>query len=146
MPQQRTKLTEGASGAAVPSPAADALTKATRDRRRPRWLYGEGSEPDYRFTFANERTFLAWIRTALAVLAGGIAVATLDLPLPAEVQHFLARLLVSAALACAALAWPRWAQAERAMRRGRPLPAPSSFTALLAVATVVATALLLSVA
>jgi uncharacterized membrane protein YidH (DUF202 family) len=34
-------------------------------------------EPDYRFTLANERTFLAWIRTALALIAGGIAVAQL---------------------------------------------------------------------
>lgn len=32
------------------------------------------AEPDYRFTLANERTFLAWIRTALALLAGGVAV------------------------------------------------------------------------
>ncbi len=31
-------------------------------------------EPDYRFTLANERTFLAWIRTALALIAGGVAV------------------------------------------------------------------------
>ncbi|WP_283215114.1 DUF202 domain-containing protein [Pseudofrankia sp. DC12] len=33
-----------------------------------------GTDPDYRFSLANERTFLAWIRTALALLAGGIAV------------------------------------------------------------------------
>ena len=33
-----------------------------------------GEEPDPRFTLANERTFLAWIRTSLAFLAGGIAV------------------------------------------------------------------------
>ena len=32
----------------------------------------QGEEPDYRFSLANERTFLAWIRTALAVLAGGV--------------------------------------------------------------------------
>ena len=34
----------------------------------------DGDEPDYRFTLANERTFLAWIRTALGLLAGGVAV------------------------------------------------------------------------
>ena len=33
-----------------------------------------GTEPDPRFTLANERTFLAWIRTSLALLAGGIAI------------------------------------------------------------------------
>lgn len=32
----------------------------------------EGKEPDYRFTLANERTFLAWVRTGLALLAGGL--------------------------------------------------------------------------
>ena len=39
--------------------------------REPSWRL-EGSEPDYRFSLSNERTFLAWIRTALAVLAGGL--------------------------------------------------------------------------
>ena len=41
---------------------------------RPRgkwWLAGK--TPDYRFTLANERTFLAWIRTALALMAGAVA-------------------------------------------------------------------------
>ena len=40
-----------------------------------RWVEGpgpEGEEPDPRFTLANERTFLAWIRTALALVASGI--------------------------------------------------------------------------
>jgi len=40
-----------------------------------RWVAGpgdEGEEPDPRFTLANERTFLAWVRTALALVAGGI--------------------------------------------------------------------------
>ena len=38
-----------------------------------------GEAPDYRFSLANERTFLAWIRTALGFLllclfAGGMAI------------------------------------------------------------------------
>ncbi|NDV10205.1 DUF202 domain-containing protein, partial [Rhodococcus sp. IEGM 248] len=37
-------------------------------------LLGGGTEPDPRFTLANERTFLAWIRTSLALFASGIAV------------------------------------------------------------------------
>jgi uncharacterized membrane protein YidH (DUF202 family) len=41
----------------------------------------EGSEPDPRFTLANERTFLAWIRTALALTAGGVALEALTVPL-----------------------------------------------------------------
>ena len=37
-------------------------------------LRGVGHEPDYRFTLANERTFLAYIRTALAFFAAGTAI------------------------------------------------------------------------
>jgi uncharacterized membrane protein YidH (DUF202 family) len=52
-----------------------------RAARFPRWVCGEGSEPDPRFTLANERTFLAWIRTALALTAGGVALEALTVPL-----------------------------------------------------------------
>ena len=45
------------------------------DRRWPRAVYGIGTEPDPRFSLANERTFLAWIRTALGFLAAGAGVA-----------------------------------------------------------------------
>ena len=42
--------------------------------RWPDSVYREGVEPDPRFTFANERTFLAWLRTALALVVAGVAV------------------------------------------------------------------------
>lgn len=42
--------------------------------RFPNWVYGVGSEPDVSFSLANERTFLAWIRTGLALLAAGVAI------------------------------------------------------------------------
>ena len=44
------------------------------DHRRPQWIYGVGEEPDYRFSLANERTFLAWVRTSLGLIGGGVAV------------------------------------------------------------------------
>src|SRR5690606_30793055 len=90
--------------------------------RWPAWVYREGQEPDYRFSFANERTFLAWIRTALALLAAGVALDVVDLSIPAWAQHALALVLVGLALVAAAAAWLRWALAERAMRCRRPLP------------------------
>ena len=54
------------------SPESDRLRP---ERRWPRQVYAVGNEPDPRFTFANERTFLAWIRTALGFLAAGVAIA-----------------------------------------------------------------------
>jgi putative membrane protein len=41
--------------------------------RRAHWVYSLGDEPNYRFNFANERTYLAWIRTALALMATRLA-------------------------------------------------------------------------
>jgi putative membrane protein len=101
-------------------------------QRWPRWVYGEGTEPDARFSFANERTFLAWIRTALALLAAGVALDAITLPMPAGLQTALAAVFVLLGLSCAVAAWVRWARAERAMRRRQPLPS-SSFGVVLAV-------------
>ena len=50
---------------------------AAGDRRVPRRVYGVGDEPDVRFSLANERTFLAWVRTSLALLAAGVALEAL---------------------------------------------------------------------
>jgi hypothetical protein len=52
------------------------MNTADQERQQPESTDDE-QEPDYRFTLANERTFLAWIRTALALIAGGVAVAQL---------------------------------------------------------------------
>jgi len=80
-----------------------------------------GTEPDYRFTLANERTFLAWIRTALGLLAGGVAVHQL-IPEPAAMRTTLAMLCVVLAAILAASGYPRWRRVQAAMSRGEPLP------------------------
>ena len=82
-----------------------------------------GHEPDYRLSFANERTFLAWIRTALALDAGGLAVVQLlpDLD-PAWARQALGALLVLMGLFLAASSMRRWARNEEAMRTAAPLP------------------------
>jgi putative membrane protein len=74
----------------------------------PRWRQ-EGQEPDYRFSLANERTFLAWIRTALALLAGGVFIEQFATRLgPHRVLVALAvALAVLASLLCAG-AYARW--------------------------------------
>lgn len=88
-----------------------------------------GEEPDYRFTLANERTFLAWIRTALALTAGGLGAAGL---LDLRGADALGLLLLCLSVATAATAFSRWAANERAMRLGQPLP-PSHLPRLMAV-------------
>lgn len=92
------------------------------DRRWPPWVYAGGSDPDPRFTLANERTFLAWIRTALALVAAGVAVDVVDLGVDDGARHLIAALLVGLGVACSLGAWVRWARVERALRRSAPLP------------------------
>lgn len=113
------------------------------DRRWPHSVYGTGEEPDPRFSLANERTFLAWIRTALALLAGAAAVDALDLPLPDAVQTALALGLAFASFLTAGAAWRAWGRTERAMREGEPLPANPAM--LVVLVTVVVAALVLTV-
>ncbi|GAA5201914.1 DUF202 domain-containing protein [Arthrobacter gyeryongensis] len=84
-----------------------------------------GTEPDPRFTLANERTFLAWIRTSLALLAGGVAVEAFmaDLFGP-ELRKTVAVLLLVLALLVGGGSFFRWLNVERSMRRKDPLPLP----------------------
>jgi putative membrane protein len=107
----------------------------------PAWVYGVGSTPDPRFSLANERTFLAWVRTSLALLAGGVALDTVDLDGPRGLQTALAAGLIVLGLLGAAVSWVRWAAAERAMRLGLPLPGTAAL-AWLALLLVVAAACL----
>ena len=104
-------------------------------------MYGTGTEPDPRFSLANERTFLAWIRTSLALLAGGVALDTVDLDGPGWLKSTLAVGLVLCGLGFAAGARLRWAGVERAMRRGQPLPATMLTTWFSLVLVLVAGAL-----
>ncbi|MFI6846041.1 DUF202 domain-containing protein [Kitasatospora sp. NBC_00085] len=84
---------------------------------------GGGDEPDYRFSLANERTFLAWIRTALGLLAGGIAVDQLTPDVaPAPLRIALAVVCALGGALIGVTAYRRWARVEAAMREGAPLP------------------------
>ena len=100
--------------------------------RFPRRVFGQGSEPDPRFTLANERTFLAWIRTSLALIAGGVALEALDLPIQPGFALAASVVLVVAGILAPLQAWFGWARVEQAMRLGRALPA-SPLTAPLAI-------------
>ena len=82
-----------------------------------------GDEPDYRFTLANERTFLAYLRTSLAFYAGGLsAIQFLDLE-QRWVSRTIGVVLVLAGLTSTIGAYVRWKQNLAAMRANGPLPA-----------------------
>jgi putative membrane protein len=96
-----------------------------RRDRWPRGVYGVGDEPDPRFSFANERTFLAWIRTGLALLATGVVLEGLDVPASDGARRALVTALALLGAFAAGAAFARWARAERALRQARPLPSPA---------------------
>ncbi|MFC9425121.1 YidH family protein [Streptomyces sp. NPDC059255] len=111
----------------------------------PRRIGEEGTTPDYRFSLANERTFLAWIRTALALVGGGFAVDQFLPDLRWGVRAGLAVALLAAGALCALRAVNHWVRCERAMRRGEDLPV-SGFPTLLSLAVgLVAVAMLVIV-
>ena len=90
--------------------------------RKPSWQQ-TGVEPDYRFSLANERTFLAWVRTGLALLAGGVLLDQFSSKLQphAVVLGLAIGLCLLAATICGS-AYVRWRANEIAMRHAGPLP------------------------
>jgi putative membrane protein len=86
----------------------------------PRW-WQVGDEPDYRFTLANERTFLAWVRTALGLLAGAIAVVQLATAVPQALRLVIALALALLAGTVSAASFWQWRDRQRRMRLGQPL-------------------------
>ncbi|MDF2091874.1 DUF202 domain-containing protein [Knoellia sp. 3-2P3] len=99
--------------------------------RRPESVYGIGDEPDPRFSMANERTALAWMRTALALVAGGVAL--ISVASLAEMPSWAPLVGAGSCLGGAALAvraLRSWAKVERALRLRQPLPAPRSLPML----------------
>jgi putative membrane protein len=100
----------------------------------------EGAEPDPRFTFANERTFLAWSRTALALVVAGLGVVQLLPPFPGVPwgRHVLGVPLIVFGAVVAVAAYGDWVRSQRAMRLGQPLPRSVMPRLLAAVITVIA--------
>jgi putative membrane protein len=83
----------------------------------------EGTEPDARFTWANERTFLAWSRTALALVAAGLAIVQLLPPFPGIPwgRHVIGTPLILLGSAVAVISYLEWNRNQRALRRDEPL-------------------------
>jgi putative membrane protein len=82
-----------------------------------------GNEPDPRLTFANERTYLAWNRTALALIAGGLAVAQFLKAGFAGAQLIVALPLIALGAFMSHRSYRHWQHNEQALRLSQPLPA-----------------------
>ncbi|MCD2442582.1 DUF202 domain-containing protein [Agromyces sp. SYSU K20354] len=93
--------------------------------RFPSALYRRGSEPDPRFSLANERTFLAWVRTSLALLAAGVALEALVVPISPGFRLAAAIVFVLLGVTAAVQAWVGWMRTEQALRESEPLRGPS---------------------
>jgi putative membrane protein len=107
---------------------------------QPRGPADDGTEPDPRFTFANERTFLAWSRTALALVVAGLGVVQLLPPFPGVPwgRHVLGVPLIVFGAVVAVAAYSEWVRSQRALRHGLPLPRSVMPQLLAAVITVIA--------
>lgn len=103
-----------------------------------------GQEPDPRFTLANERTFLAWVRTMLTLMAGAVALESLEIPTRSTLRTVVVVSILVFAATTMVLAYRRWRHVERAIRLGRPLP--SFVLGLVVTAAIVVFALLLVLA
>ena len=85
---------------------------------------GGTPEPDVQLSFANERTFLAWSRTALALVVAGLAIVQLLPPFPGVPigRHLLGIPLIVLGAVLAVVAYGEWVRNQRALRHGEPLP------------------------
>ncbi|WP_055565062.1 YidH family protein [Streptomyces atriruber] len=111
----------------------------------PEGIREDGDTPDYRFSLANERTFLAWLRTALALIGGGFAVDQFLPDLRWGWRIGLALALLAAGVLCSLRSVNHWVRCERAMRRGEDLPASRFPTVLSLAVAVVAVAMVVVV-
>ena len=109
-----------------------------------------GTEPDARFTLANERTFLAWNRTALALVVAGLGIVQLLPPFRGVPwgRHLLGIPLIVFGAAVSVIAYLEWRRNQAALFRGEPLPRsvlpPILAVVITAVAVAAAVVVLLS--
>ena len=81
--------------------------------------------PSAQIILSNERTFLAWIRTSLALVVTGVALVAFDVPIPDTWARIAASIFVVLGIGAAVQAWLGWRATDAAARAGEPIPAPA---------------------
>ena len=96
-------------------------------------------EPDVQLSFANERTFLAWERTALALITAGLAITQLlpsfDFP---GARRLIGLPLIGLGTVIAAVSYWEWHRNQGAILYDRPLPTSRLPVIVAVVVTIVA--------
>lgn len=101
----------------------------------------DGKDPDPRFSLANERTVLAWVRTASAFIVAGIALESLGSNVEFNMRFLGASALILTGATLPIMAWFHWRATEHALRLERPLP--RSISMYLVVISICVTAVLI---
>ena len=101
--------------------------------------------PDPRFLLANERTFLAWVRTSLALLAAAAAVTAVDLPMSLTLQRLMSVSLAIIGLVSVVQGWRSWRGRDDALHRNEPIPPAGGATLLTAGLFLVGVVLIVAV-
>jgi putative membrane protein len=112
-------------GPRQPRGTGGGTTSSRDDRDDPKHgISGTGTEPDARFTLANERTFLAWNRTALALVVAGLGIVQLLPPFPRVPwgRHIIGIPLITLGAVMSVTAYRELRRNQMALRRGQPLP------------------------
>ena len=93
-------------------------------------------DPDIRFSLANERTFLSWLRTAIGLVAAGVGV--YHLFEPSVSTTVLSLVLLAAAAIASVVGFVHYRQADAAIRRGDSLRSSANVLGVMTVAAIVA--------
>lgn len=130
-PHSRTTPPSSIPSSCLPrSPARQVMALWTRRRKLSTPDDDLPTEPDYRFTLANERTFLAWIRTGMTLLAASIVLGEFLRSADGHTNQIALRIIsitcVLSATTLALNAYFRWDRVQHAMSRNQPLPRPAN--------------------
>ena len=113
------------NGPRRPRGTGGGTTSSGNDRRDPEHGVSDvGTEPDARYTLANERTFLAWNRTALALVIAGLGIVQLLPPFPGVPwgRRVIGIPLIALGAVMSVTAYRELRRNQMALRRSEPLP------------------------